>query len=295
MFDLRYHVASLAAVFLALIIGILVGVGISDRGLVDKAKTGLLEQRVANLENRLSKASQQSSELAREQAAAQSFIDETYPVLARNRLHGKRIAVVFIGSVDRDVGATINGALTDAGAQQLRLRALKVPIDPKQLDATLASNPENRSYVGNAKLEALGSALGQELMLGGETPLWNALTDALVEERAGANKQPADGVIVVRTVGPQRAGTSHFLLGLYEGLAAAGVPAVGVETTDAAPSAVNIFRRAGLSSVDDVDRPAGRLALVLLLQGAPPGHYGLKQSAKNGFLPAIPKPAAAGG
>ena len=38
MFDLRYHVASLAAVFLALLIGILVGVGISDRGLVDRAK-----------------------------------------------------------------------------------------------------------------------------------------------------------------------------------------------------------------------------------------------------------------
>jgi len=39
MFDLRYHVASLTAVFLALVIGILVGVGIADRGLVDRAKT----------------------------------------------------------------------------------------------------------------------------------------------------------------------------------------------------------------------------------------------------------------
>src|SRR6185312_14365836 len=47
MFDLRYHVASLAAVFLALIIGILVGVGISDRGLVDSAKTKFLQDEVA--------------------------------------------------------------------------------------------------------------------------------------------------------------------------------------------------------------------------------------------------------
>ena len=46
MFDLRYHVASLAAVFLALVIGILVGVGIADRGYVDKAQRGLLEQRI---------------------------------------------------------------------------------------------------------------------------------------------------------------------------------------------------------------------------------------------------------
>ncbi len=49
MFDLRYHVASLAAVFLALVIGILVGVGIADRGYVDKGVRGLLEQRIAQL------------------------------------------------------------------------------------------------------------------------------------------------------------------------------------------------------------------------------------------------------
>ena len=49
MFDLRYHVASLAAVFLALVIGILVGVGISDTGYVDKGYRGLLEQRIESL------------------------------------------------------------------------------------------------------------------------------------------------------------------------------------------------------------------------------------------------------
>jgi hypothetical protein len=38
VFDLRYHVASLAAVFLALVFGILVGVGISGRGIVDDAE-----------------------------------------------------------------------------------------------------------------------------------------------------------------------------------------------------------------------------------------------------------------
>src|SRR6266581_2139053 len=56
MFDLRYHVASLAAVFLALIIGILVGVGISDRGYVDRAQRGLLEQRIAKLQSDLKDA-----------------------------------------------------------------------------------------------------------------------------------------------------------------------------------------------------------------------------------------------
>ena len=74
MFDLRYHVASLAAVFLALIIGILVGVGISDRGLVDSAKSKFLQDEVASLQRRLDNKSTQSADQARERAAAQSFM-----------------------------------------------------------------------------------------------------------------------------------------------------------------------------------------------------------------------------
>ena len=62
MFDLRYHVASLAAVFLALIIGILVGVGISDRGLVDSAKSKFLQDEVASLQRRLDNKSTQSTD-----------------------------------------------------------------------------------------------------------------------------------------------------------------------------------------------------------------------------------------
>lgn len=295
MFDLRYHVASLTAVFLALIIGILVGVGISDRGYVDKGTRLLLERRVANLQKQLDQTSQQAGNLGREQDAARTFINQTYPVLVRNRLRGKRMAIVFVGSVDGGVRSAVTRALTDAGGQQLRLRALKVPIDAPQIDAALASSPNAGSFGGQGRFEALGRALGQELMLGGETPLWNALTDALVEQREGGSKDPADGVIVVRTAKPQRGGTSRFLLGLYSGLASTVVPAVGVEASDARKSAVSVYRQAGLSSVDDIDTPAGRLALVLLLQGAPGGQYGLKKTAEQGILPPLQTLAASGG
>jgi hypothetical protein len=297
MFDLRYHVASLAAVFLALIIGILVGVGISDRGLVDSAKTKFLQDEVASLQRRLDKKSTQSTDQARDRRAAQTFINETYPALVHNRLKGKQVAVVFVGSVDGGIRSSVSRAITESGAQQVRLRALKVPIDVKQLDAALKGEPAAKGLRGNANLESLGRALGQELVLGGETPLWDSVTGAtpLVEEQNGGNRTPADGVVVVRTATPQRGGTTKFLLGLYEGLGLSGVPAVGAEQTDAADSATAVFRQAGLSTVDDVDTPIGRLALVLLLAGQPPGQYGVKDSATNGALPPLPARASAAG
>jgi hypothetical protein len=285
MFDLRYHVASLAAVFLALIIGILVGVGIADRGLVDKANTRLLEQRVASLRAQLNQASQRSVNSKREQAAAQSYINATYPVLAKNRLKGHRVAVVFVGSVDVGLSSAIDQVMRDSGAVQIRVRALKVPVDDKQFDAKLADQPADQQYVGKSKLEDLGNALGAELSAGGDTPLWDTLSESLVDYQAGSGKQPVDGVIVARTKPPQRDGTSRFLFGFYRGLKSGGVPAVGIEAGDAASSAVPIFKSAGLSSVDDIDTPAGRLALVLLLAGSPSGQYGFKKTAEDALPP----------
>jgi outer membrane murein-binding lipoprotein Lpp len=293
MFDLRYHVASLTAVFLALVIGILVGVGISDRGLVDTAKKNLLQHEVADLQARLDQASQQTAASKREQRAAQRYIEKTYPVLVRNRLRGKRFAVLFVGKVDGGVRSTIEQSLNEAGAQMLRLRALKVPVDVPTLEAKLATQPANAAFAGSSKLDQLGGALGEELVSGGATPLWDSLNDTIVGQRDGSGKQPVNGVIVVRTVPPQKDGTSRMLYGLYQGLSSLSVPAVGAEATGTAKSAVPVYRSAGLSSVDDVDTPAGRLALVLLLAGASPGQYGLRASADDS-LPSFPVPRTGG-
>jgi hypothetical protein len=294
MFDLRYHVASLTAVFLALVIGILVGVGISDRGLVDKTQTRLLHDQIANLQTRLDQASQQTASSKREQRAAQRYIEKTYPVLVRNRLRGKRFAVLFVGKVDGGARSTIEQSLNDAGAQVLRLRALKVPVDVPTLEAKLATQPASAALAGSSKLDQLGRVLGEELVSGGATPLWDSLNDTIVGQRDGSGKQPVNGVIVVRTAPPQKDGTSRMLYGLYQGLSSLSVPAVGVETTTTAKSAVPVYEKAGLSSIDDVDSKSGQLGLVLLLAGASPGQYGLRASADDS-LPSFPVPTGTGG
>lgn len=299
MFDLRYHVASLAAVFLALIIGILVGVGISSGGFLKESERSLLNRQIADLQDRLDAATARAGDLSRTQRAAQTFINDTYPALMKDRLRGRRIALVFIGSVDLRLRALVERTLADAGSPGLvRLRALKVPIDTRTLDRVLATRPPLAAYLGDERLDELGRRLAREFVSGEETVVWQTLAPLLVEERLGDSRRSADGVVVVRTAEPQRDGTARLLAGFYEGLASLGVPAVGVEISGAARSAVEAYAKADLSTVDDVDTPAGRLALALLLAGAPPGHHGLKPSAEDGLLPPVPSPApsaAAGG
>ena len=296
MFDLRYHVASLAAVFVALIVGILIGVGLSGRGFVSDSERQLLNARITDLQRRSDAADARVSTLSAAQKTSDAFVERAYPALVANRLTGKRIAVIFVGSVDARLRADLLSALADAGAPGIaRLRALSIPLDTKKLAAAIGARPALQPYQGVLQLGDLGRDFGTQLLLGGRSPLVEALTPLLFEERVGADRKPLDGVIVLRTGKPQRGATSVFLAGLYAGLGRAGIPAVGVEASDAADSAIATFEQAGLSTVDDVDTRTGRAALGLLLAGAERGRYGVKATASDGIIPALPPTIASGG
>ena len=289
MFDLRYHVASLAAVFLALVVGIVVGIGISDRGVADETELRILRDDLARLRAERDTARRQAENLADEQRAASELIEEAYPALVERRLAGMGIALVFVGSVDPAVRASIERALADAGASGLlRTRALRLPLHREALrDGSGAVHPVLARYATSGDLRDLGRALGEEFVQGGETPLWEALSENLVEERSGTSRRPADGVVVAAATQDVAAAESGFLRGFYAGLAVAGSPPVGVETASVTSSAIASYRKAGFSTVDNVETPLGRLALVLLLGGARPGHYGLKPTASDGAVPPI--------
>ncbi|MFN2467685.1 MAG: copper transporter [Gaiellaceae bacterium] len=282
MFDFRYHVASLAAVFLALIIGILVGVAISDPGLADRALLERRELEIARLHEELDSASEGS----KQQDAAVQFVEEAYDAVMKERLSGREIAVVFVGSVDDGLNSEVETALADAGAAVLRLRALTVPIREDALQASLRSQAALAGYVGDDHLSDLGRDLGRELVDGGETPLWNALGDELLEERRGRSQQEANAVVVVRSARPQGAGTARFLRGFYAGLRGS-VPVVGVEASTAERSAIPVYRRAEFSSVDSIDTRVGKVALAVLLAGGARGQYGLKEQTADAPIPPI--------
>lgn len=292
MFDLRYHVASLTAVFVALVIGILVGVGLSGRGFVDDAERTNLNSQIADLRSERDSARGALDQAVKGAQVLRGFSDSTYSAIVPGRLEGQRVAVLFVGPVDRGVSFAIGRAVRDAGGTVVRTRSIEVPLDLTSLEDGLRRQPAFRSLLGVDRLPDLGGALAAELGAGGKTPLWDALGQVIVQEKAGPSAPPADALVVVRTADPQVGATKRFLQGLYEGLARSGEPAVGTERPGDSPTALPAFARAGLSTVDSIDTSTGRLGLVLLLQGAQPGSYGMRAAARDGLIPAIPPPGS---
>ena len=288
MFDLRYHVASLTAVFVALVIGILVGVGLSGKGFVNDAERANLTGQIADLRHQRDVAKESLDAASRGARALDDFADGAYPSVVPGRLEGKTVAVLFVGPVDQGVSFAVAKGVRDAGGTVVRTRSISVPLDGKTIQEGLRGDPAFRRYLGTGHVAELGDALAKELASGGKTPLWDALGKIIVQEREGSATPRADAVVVVRSAEPQRGLTKTFLAGMYGGLARSGVPAVGTEASGTSPSAIPAFSLAGLSTVDSVDTSAGRLGLVLLLAGAEPGSYGVGETAEDGVLPSIP-------
>jgi hypothetical protein len=301
MFGLRYHVASLAAVFLALAVGILLGVAIS--GKVSDVEDRLQRKDIQRLEQDLRNARASSDSAERRGEAAQQLLEDAYPALMAGRLEGRRVAVLFLGPIEGGIRSSVERTMTDADAgTPVRAIGLDVPVDPPELQDSLQGDEQLAVYASeDDDFGDLGAELGRELVGGGDTPLWNALSSRLVAERSGGFSEPADAVVVCYSWTPPDSGgdsssddegrqlraTQTLLEGLVRGLDGSGVPLVGVARTDDSADLTDLYRDQGASSVDDIDTLAGRVALAVLLAGGEPGQYGIKDSATHGVVPPI--------
>ncbi len=281
MLDIRYHIASLCAVFIALIVGILVGVGISGRGFVDKSERRNFESRITALQTRVDGLTAEKALLGQQGQAAQAFVEDTYPMLVANRLAHLRIAVIVIGSNAGASGADVTQTLSDAGATTAFYRAIKEPVTLQPLRQALQGKS------GFSTLPDIGHELAQEWVTRGATPVADRVASLLVDEQRGAASRPVDGVVIVERSPLPDPATGRFIAGLIGGFTVTGVPVVAVERSSADPSLVPYWQNvSGLSTVDNIDTPPGKLALALLLAGAPEGSYGVKPTA-DALLPKI--------
>jgi hypothetical protein len=293
MFDLRYHVASLAAVFVALLLGIFVGVGLSGKGFVSDAERENLQAQIDALRGERDSAVARAAGADQRGVDLDEFAKATYPELVAGMLDGRTVGVVFVGSVDQGLANTIRRSVGDAGGRVALVRALRVPLDPEAVDAALRAEPETRELAGVDNRERLGRELARELVAAGPNPVFDRLARVIVEEQSGAAGRALDAVVVARPAAPQQGETEALLAGLYGGLAAAPVPSVGVEKLETRTSAIPVFHQRGLATVAGVDDVASQVALVFLLAGARSGSYGIGADATDGIIPDPPPPPPA--
>ncbi len=293
MISLRYHVVSLAAVFLALALGVVLG----SAGLSDPLLGAVSGQR-DDLAGQVNQLTAERDALAAGERSADAFGGAVAPLAVRGHLANRPVVLITapgsdaadrdaIGGLVQQAGGTVTGevALTEAATDPARadqLRELVSRLLPSGAQLPAASDPGSLA----------GGMIGAAVLLRDGKPqatpqgIAAALT-GLAEAgfiKAGPAPAPAQ-LAVLLTGGPlegqdapdrvgtlsrmamelDRSGTGAVLAGRAGSAAATG--AVGVARADGATVAA-------LSTVDNVQSASGRVATILALREQAEGRAG---------------------
>jgi Copper transport outer membrane protein, MctB len=284
MLDFRYHALSLAAVLLALTVGVLIGVAIGDSNLVSSAKNGIVRDLNADVSGADARASNLHEQLEREQA----LTADLYPLAVHGLLSGRRVGLVFLGDADEDTDQFAREAVSEAGGRLTAVVAVREPLELAGLAQAATGTRYAALPSDPGLLSAFGARVGIQLVGGGR--LLGRIQTRLLSSFDGQFGN-LEGLVVARLDPPgltsvQARQAQAFESGLMQGFAASGAIAVGVELTSTSPSEVSWYKSRSMPSVDDLNTVAGRTALAFALAGAR-GAWGVKPSA-DGLLPGSP-------
>ncbi|HVF78570.1 MAG TPA: copper transporter [Solirubrobacteraceae bacterium] len=283
MFDFRYHALSLAAIFIALVVGLLLGVAIGDKELVSGARQELRNSLRADV-----RQADQERDAANARVREQNrFADAAYPILTGGQLPDARIGLVLLGT-DDSAPDIVRDALEPTGAGLAFVAVVRQNIDLE----TIADRAQGTRYASierdSALIDDLGKRAGIQMVLGGK--LIEQVRSGLLESLSGSLGN-LDGVIVMRSANkPADKDAAERLTqlqdGIARGLVQTGVPVVGTERRASEPSSIGWFRDREMSSVDNLDEQAGRAAVVFVLAGSQ-GAYGRRDSAQALLPPVV--------
>ncbi|WP_158889120.1 copper transporter [Amycolatopsis anabasis] len=307
MISLRYHIVSIAAAFLALAIGVVLG----STALNGSLLSGLSDEK-GKLGNQVSDLEAQNNALNARLADADSFAASVGPKVVAGALDKRSVVLVTTQDArpaDRDAlkqfvgqsGATVTGEiqLTEAFADPAKadqLRQVVTRLQPAGVQFPTAGDPGTLSgaLLGSVLLlnkdsakpqsspEELAAALGG-LTDGGFVKPSQDVKPAQLAVVLTGGKATGDGAgdkaaTLARFAAQlDRSGAGTALVG--DPASAEGTGAIGVARADTSVTSI-------LSTVDNVDTAAGRIATILTLQEQLDGKSGRYGIAGNAQAPA---------
>lgn len=289
MINLRYHVVSLIAVFLALGLGVLAGTTVTDEGIVK-----VLRRQTETLRDQRTAAEQAREAAEREVEVWERFGEPVVPAMMRGRLAGVPVVLLVESSVGDDLLEQVDNAVAGAGgrvAGSIRFSdkwPLRRQEQHRELAGALGSTRTDTAALLREAASRVASRLRSPADPFADGDLIDVLSRAgfLTLDGAGEGPfPPARAAFVYLSAGAQAPSPADttFTLPLLRAMGTA--PRAAVAEPLAAPSSLADRVRgerdllARIATVDHVDTMPGRLALVAglrdVIDGRPPPHYGV--------------------
>jgi len=285
--DLKYHIYSLAAVFFALAIGIVVGASFAKKlpGNDNDRQTVLrYENSMRILKREIEEASEGAAQKEQLAKDCQEFCRTVLPTVANGRLTWRNVAIVRTGDYD-DLSGSVKSALELAGARVTSVVDISREFQFGDRDRvaevlrTCGVTVPDTATEAKAKLFAIIA----QAVLDGQYPFTQSALDESGAARFALTNHfhKTRLVVLVGGASSDRSNTSGIVdTVLIEALRKPDVTIVGCEGSGAAVSYVPTWSKLGIATVDNADSPMGQIALVCAL-GGEKARFGTKETAER--------------
>lgn len=291
MIDLRYHIYSIAAVFLALAMGIIIGTSMISKNSTDKSARNTIRRYEANMNKLKDEITLASAEASNQSAIAdkyRSFCKVLLPQVVSGKLEGKNIAIVQI-SDDDDLMGQVRQALQQAGAKITSTTKMNIEFNlenTREISSILVSIGMEPSVVDDKILvEKLFGILAENLSNGMLAEALPKLSTAGFATVVGDYYAKNNVIIIIggNSKVDDDAKVSLILSNLLEQLEKRNITIVGCEASNANLSYIPFWKKYGIATVDDADTAIGQMSLVFAA-GGEVANFGIKDTADR-FVP----------
>jgi hypothetical protein len=311
MINFRFHIVSLIAIFLALALGVVIGAGVIDRGVVNT-----LNDRLDSVEAKSDRIKSENDALSDQNEKLSGAVQDLEPFAVDGRLVGDTLALLAVRGIDESrVKATATAAQA-AGASVPGILwledkwSLPDAQSVKDLQGALGVTIKNKAALRTEAWRQLGVRLATAPSeVGDDDVLATLVNDGFLSyESLGSSDSltafPGRDASVTFVTGTNaKVGSDVIVVPVADGIHAAAVPLVladqwiNVTNGPSRGESLQPVRDGDLShsvsTVDDLDQPMGPTTVVLALADllrTPPvmGHYGYGPGTQP-----MPSPVAA--
>jgi len=279
--DIRYHIITLVAVFLMLGVGILIGTTMVGNETLTRQQEEIadrLEEQWNRLRLETLEVHERCDRLEEENSTLQLITQKIAQFTVAGRLDGVRVAVFEVGG---PASAELLHDLNTAGAVVEPVITLMDEFDLADRQAKIAQDFGWHGKKPEEVRAQVAREIGRAVATGRNPTFVDYLNREGLISTTGNCNVPAQAAVVIGGVeGTDIRRVSVVDLNIIDGLVSEGVVLTAVEESSDNGNSIKEYQKRKISTVDNIDTPWGRAALVLSLSGHP-GHYGSKPTAEQ--------------
>lgn len=284
MIDVRYHIYSLAAVFLALAVGIVIGTSFAKSMPSDSTGRRTIqryERVMRDLRGQIIKSTSKSAEEEAALKSSQDYCRAMMPFVVKNKLYWRNVVVIQTGDND-DLTGSVKQALQMAGAGVQCTADISSTFqfsDDTAISQALTTAGIGTSGNPSVDRQKLFRVLASIMCSGQASYLVPKIEKAGVAAITGDCSKACKLVVFVGGSSSESKCLAQTVdAPVIASLQKMGVTAVGCEPSNAGFSYVPLWHKAGIASIDNADTAIGQTSLIYALNGES-ASFGIKKTA----------------